>query len=123
MIKQKLDRPEFWLLVRRFSMAPEGDEREQRKAAILDFIADTAADPAPAQACDKRPALTDRQREVFAFLFRYIRDNAMAPTHREIADGLGFRSANAAQDHLLALERKGYITLGHGRARAIRMRP
>ncbi len=66
-------------------------------------------------------ALTSRQQEVLEFILRYIGRNGMPPTRAEIASSMGFRSANAAEDHLKALERKGAITLSHGTSRGIRV--
>lgn len=55
--------------------------------------------------------LTKRQRRVLSFVERFIKKHEIPPTRAEIAKGLGFASDNAAQEHLKAIERKGYITL------------
>ena len=55
--------------------------------------------------------LTDSQARVFNFIKDYINTSGFPPTRSEIADGLGFASANAAQEHLLSLQKKGVISL------------
>ncbi len=65
--------------------------------------------------------LTDRQRQVLDFILAHISDTGMPPTRTEIARALGFRSANAAGDHLQALARKGAIELLPGASRGIRV--
>jgi len=65
--------------------------------------------------------LTDRQRQILRFIIDQVRDTGFAPTVREIADHFGFRSPKAASDHLVALERKGYIRRTPGRSRAIEL--
>ncbi|WP_295461230.1 transcriptional repressor LexA, partial [uncultured Thiodictyon sp.] len=65
--------------------------------------------------------LTDRQRQVLDLIERHIRTTGVPPTRAEIADALGFRSANAAEDHLRALARRGAIELTRGRSRGIRL--
>lgn len=56
-----------------------------------------------------RPALTDRQRQVYELICAEIQSKRRPPTMQELADRLGFRSKNAVENHLLALEKKGYI--------------
>lgn len=63
--------------------------------------------------------LTPRQREILAVIERALARDGYPPTRAEIASALGFRSANAAQEHLQALQRKGYIALD-GSHRGIR---
>ena len=53
--------------------------------------------------------LTPRQAEILELIRSYIAEEGCPPTRAEIAETLGFRSANAAEDHLRALERKGMI--------------
>jgi repressor LexA len=65
--------------------------------------------------------LTARQAEIFQFIQRFIEDTGMPPTRAEIARELGFRSANAAEEHLRALQRKGVIELLPGTSRGIRL--
>ncbi len=66
-------------------------------------------------------ALTPRQQEILQLIQSTIEDEGYPPTRAEIARQLGFRSANAAEDHLRALERKGYIELLPGQSRGIRL--
>jgi repressor LexA len=65
--------------------------------------------------------LTDRQEEVLRLIRDYIRDTGYPPTRAEIAEELGFRSANAAEEHLRALARKGAIEMVPGASRGIRL--
>lgn len=65
--------------------------------------------------------LTARQTEIFEFIQRFIEDTGMPPTRAEMARELGFRSANAAEEHLRALKRKGVIELLPGTSRGIRL--
>lgn len=66
-------------------------------------------------------ALTNRQQQIYDFILRYIDKTGMPPTRAEIAAFMGFRSANAAEDHLRALARKGAISLTPGTSRGIRV--
>ena len=66
--------------------------------------------------------LTPRQQQVLELLRSFIEERGMPPTRAEIAQALGFRSANAAEDHLRALERKGVIDLCRGTSRGILLR-
>ena len=65
--------------------------------------------------------LTTRQAEILDLIKRHIATSGMPPTRAEIAQALGFRSANAAEDHLRALARKGFIELRAGASRGIRV--
>ncbi len=65
--------------------------------------------------------LTARQAEILELISDYIEEEGCPPTRAEIAATLGFRSANAAEDHLRALERKGYIEMIPGSSRGIRL--
>ncbi|HYW92731.1 MAG TPA: transcriptional repressor LexA [Gammaproteobacteria bacterium] len=67
-------------------------------------------------------ALTGRQQAVLDLIRRHIEDSGFPPTRAEIAAALGFRSANAAEQHLRALARKGAIELLPGSSRGIRLR-
>jgi len=66
-------------------------------------------------------ALTTRQQQILEFILRYSEKTGMPPTRAEIASHMGFRSPNAAEDHLRALDRKGAITLTPGTSRGIRV--
>ena len=65
--------------------------------------------------------LTPRQQQILQLIRDRIADTGMPPTRAEIADTFGFRSANAAEDHLKALARKGAIELLAGSSRGIRL--
>lgn len=65
--------------------------------------------------------LTARQQEVLEFIQGFIETEGFPPTRVEIAAGLGFRSANAAEDHLRALVRKNAIEILPGTSRGIRL--
>lgn len=65
--------------------------------------------------------LTARQAEILALIRRSVQQTGMPPTRQEIASALGFRSANAAEEHLRALARKGVIELLPGSSRGIRI--
>ncbi len=65
--------------------------------------------------------LTQRQEEVLAVIRRHIDDSGYPPTRADIAKELGFKSANAAEEHLKALARKGAIEIIAGASRGIRL--
>ena len=68
------------------------------------------------------PKLTIRQQQILELIQSAIANTGAPPTRAEIATELGFRSANAAEDHLQALARKGVIELVSGTSRGIRLR-
>jgi repressor LexA len=63
--------------------------------------------------------LTKRQQQIFDFILECMVSNGAPPTRVEIADNFGFRSPNAAEDHLKALHKKGHIELRSGTSRGI----
>ena len=65
--------------------------------------------------------LTRRQAQILDFIRDAIEDNGYPPTLAEIAGHFGFRSHNAAVDHLKALARKGALELTEGASRGIRL--
>lgn len=65
--------------------------------------------------------LTNRQTEVLECIRKHIETTGYPPTRADIARELGFRSANAAEEHLKALARKGAIELTKGTSRGIRL--
>ncbi|MFZ3206480.1 MAG: transcriptional repressor LexA [Pseudomonas sp.] len=65
--------------------------------------------------------LTSRQAEILAFIKHCLDDNGYPPTRAEIAQALGFKSPNAAEEHLKALARKGAIEMTPGASRGIRI--
>jgi repressor LexA len=66
--------------------------------------------------------LTPRQRQILKLIQRSISENGMPPTRAEIAEEFGFKSANAAEEHLRALQRKGVIDLIPGASRGIQLK-
>ena len=65
--------------------------------------------------------LTARQSEILEFIQSFAAETGMPPTRAEIARKLGFRSVNAAEEHLRALQRKGVISLIPGASRGIQL--
>jgi repressor LexA len=65
--------------------------------------------------------LTDRQQQILDLIRQAVINTGFPPTRAEIAQTLGFKSANAAEDHLRALARKGVIELTAGASRGIRL--
>jgi repressor LexA len=65
--------------------------------------------------------LTSRQQNVYDFIVKTMNEFGYPPTRAEIARALGFRSPNAAEEHLRALERKGVIRVIRGTSRGIRL--
>ena len=68
------------------------------------------------------PKLTDRQQQILDLVANAIERTGSPPTRAEIAAELGFKSANAAEEHLQALARKGVIELVGGTSRGIRLK-
>ena len=68
------------------------------------------------------PKLTARQQQILDLVKTSIAKTGAPPTRAEIATALGFKSANAAEEHLQALHRKGAIELLSGTSRGIRLR-
>jgi repressor LexA len=67
-------------------------------------------------------ALTDRQAEILRLVRELTEVSGFPPTRAEIAERMGFRSVNAAEQHLRALEKKGAIDISSGASRGIRVR-
>ena len=68
------------------------------------------------------PKLTPRQQQILELIQSAIANTGSPPTRAEIATELGFKSANAAEEHLQALARKGAIELVSGTSRGIRLK-
>ncbi len=68
----------------------------------------------------ERDELTDRQKEVLAFIQESISGRGYPPTLREIGERMGIRSTNGVNDHLKALEKKGYLAREDLKSRALR---
>ncbi len=66
--------------------------------------------------------LTARQEQVLRFIRQSIHDRGYPPTLREIGAHMGIKSTNGVNDHLRALERKGYLTREDMKSRALRPR-
>ena len=65
--------------------------------------------------------LTKRQEQTLEFIRRSIEDRGYPPTLREIGEHMGIRSTNGVNDHLRALERKGYLTREDMKSRALKL--
>lgn len=63
--------------------------------------------------------LTDRQREILAFILKETENRGFPPTIREIGEEMDIRSTNGVNDHLKALERKGYLNRGEQQSRSL----
>ncbi|MBT0569239.1 transcriptional repressor LexA [Curvibacter sp. CHRR-16] len=70
----------------------------------------------------EQPKLTARQQQILDLIHNTMQRTGAPPTRAEIAQELGFKSANAAEEHLQALARKGVIELVSGTSRGIRLR-
>ncbi len=66
--------------------------------------------------------LTPRQSQILHMIQEFIAEYGMPPTRAEIARELGFKSANAAEEHLRALQRKGVLDLVPGASRGIQLK-
>jgi repressor LexA len=67
-----------------------------------------------------RPTLTDRQRQALDYITECLNARGYPPTLREIGEHMGIRSTNGVNDHLKALERKGYLVREELKSRALR---
>ncbi|OUT97428.1 MAG: repressor LexA [Betaproteobacteria bacterium TMED41] len=65
--------------------------------------------------------LTNRQKEILKMISSFIEKSGFPPTRIEICEALGFRSPNAAEEHLKALEKKGALSLVAGTSRSIKL--
>src|SRR3954471_13827184 len=63
--------------------------------------------------------LTDRQREILNFIVKETEVRGFPPTIREIGEEMDIRSTNGVNDHLKALERKGYLNRGEQQSRSL----
>ena len=66
--------------------------------------------------------LTPRQAQILEMIQEFIAETGMPPTRADIANELGFKSANAAEEHLRALQRKGVLDLIPGASRGIQLK-
>ncbi len=65
--------------------------------------------------------LTSRQEQILDFIKDYLQETGFPPTRSEIAQNMGFKSPNAAEEHLRALARKGAIEMLPGTSRGLRI--
>ena len=65
--------------------------------------------------------LTQRQAEILNLIQSFVENTGFPPTRSDIARALSFKSANAAEDHLKAIEKKGHIKLTRGTSRGIQL--
>ena len=65
--------------------------------------------------------LTQRQSEILDFIRNEVKRTGLPPTRAEISATFGFRSPNAAEEHLRALAKKGAIEIASGTARGIQL--
>lgn len=65
--------------------------------------------------------LTKRQAQILELIKVFIKDTGMPPTRAEIAQTFGFKSPNAAEEHLKALSKKGVIKMKPGASRGIQL--
>ncbi len=91
-----------------------------RSLAELDGDADLGGEALGAESTSREP-LTDRQRQVLHFIGESIRSRGYPPTLREIGERMGIRSTNGVNDHLKALEKKGYLQRQDLKSRALRV--
>lgn len=63
--------------------------------------------------------ITDRQKEILTFIQKTTEERGFPPTIREIGEEMDIRSTNGVNDHLKALERKGYLTRGEQQSRSL----
>ena len=66
-----------------------------------------------------RPALTERQAQALKYISDCLTDRGYPPTLREIGEHMGIKSTNGVNDHLKALERKGYLMRQDAKSRAL----
>jgi repressor LexA len=66
-----------------------------------------------------RKPLTERQQQILDLIGAWVQELGFPPTRVEICEVMGFRSPNAAEDHLRAIAKKGHIELTAGKSRGI----
>lgn len=76
----------------------------------------------PAENTYRSEPLSPRQKDVFEYIQDFTKCNEYPPTRAEIADFFGFKSDNAADEHLRALHKKGWIRLVPAISRGIVVR-
>lgn len=94
----------------------------QTTDALLDRpVEESAASPELRRKAKPLRSITERQRAVLVFIENSIAERGFPPTLREIGSHMQIRSTNGVNDHLRALERKGYIVRDDLHSRAIRV--
>lgn len=63
--------------------------------------------------------LTSRQKEILSMIEGFFASHGRPPTRQEIADYFGFASSNASQKHVVALHKKGVLTINPGKHRGL----
>jgi len=74
----------------------------------------------PSEPRSGKPPLTNRQQEALDYISACLTERGYPPTLREIGEHMGIRSTNGVNDHLKALERKGYLVREELKSRALR---
>jgi repressor LexA len=77
--------------------------------------------PVPTTNSPDPSTLTDRQKLVLSFIEDHIREHGFPPTIREIGRHLGIKSTNGVNDHLNALQKKGFLTREEGKSRTLQL--
>ncbi|HEY1101159.1 MAG TPA: transcriptional repressor LexA [Myxococcota bacterium] len=77
--------------------------------------------PEPTTNSPDPSTLTDRQKLVLSFIEGHIREHGFPPTIREIGRHLGIKSTNGVNDHLNALQKKGFLTREEGKSRTLQL--
>jgi repressor LexA len=95
---------------------------QTQNARIKPVSADVTANMTANMTADPANILTARQGEILEFIRSALTQSGAPPTREEISRAFGFRSLNAAEQHLQALQRKGLIELVSGTSRGIRLR-
>lgn len=90
--------------------------RDDSGVDASDDFSQSGATPAARQ-----PTLTERQQKVLDFIESHIREHGFPPTIREIGLYLGIKSTNGVNDHLNALQRKGFLTREEGKSRTLQL--
>lgn len=90
--------------------------RSAHRRGLAERVADAEV-PAPRQ----HLCLTSRQREALDFIMQHQNEYGYSPTLREIGEHMGIRSTNGVNEHLKALERKGYIERRENLSRSIKV--
>jgi hypothetical protein len=114
-------------------MVPPVPSMTMRPAGLCNFLfldKNTVLDEDPAPSAQRtqrppvqdRPKLTARQQQIFDLVRQAIERTGAPPRAPKIAAQLGFKSANAAEEHLQALARKGMLELVGGTSRGIRLK-